>query len=108
MIKVNLIVLSISVAAKFFLAFLANASEFQGFACTPTITNGLECVSAPFMLRAGVFSPCPFQRHGVGDGLSPVASHTKVHELRVALFNSCFLHNRGAMLTAFSLMEQTT
>lgn len=60
------------------------------------------------MLRAGVFSPCPFQRHGVGDGLSPVASLTKVHELRVALFNSCFLHNRGAMLTALSFMEQTT
>lgn len=83
-------------------------SEFQGFACTPTITNGLECVSAPFMLRAGVFSPCPFQRHRVGDGLSPVASLTKVHEPRVALFNFCFLHNKRAMLTALSFMEPAT
>lgn len=83
-------------------------SEFQGFACTLTITNGLECVSAPFMLRAGVFSPCPFQRHRVGDGLSPVASLTKVHQPRVALFNFCFLHNRRAMLTALSFMEQAT
>lgn len=81
-------------------------SEFQGFAYTLTITNGLECVSAPFMLRAGVFSPCPFQRHRVGDGLSPVASLTKVHQPRVALFNFCFLHNRRAMLTALSFMEQ--
>lgn len=83
-------------------------SEFQGSACTPTITNGLECVSAPFMLRAGLFSPCPFQRHQVGDGLSPVASLTKVHEPRVALFHFCFLHNRRAMLTALSFMEQAT
>lgn len=83
-------------------------SEFQGFACTLTITNGLECVSAPFMLRAGVFSPCPFQRHRVGDGLSPVASLTKVHEPPVALFNFCFLHNKRAVLTALSFIEQTT
>lgn len=83
-------------------------SEFPGFACTLTITNGLECVSAPFMLRAGVFSLCPFQWHRVGDGLSPVASLTKVHKLRVALFSFCFLYNRRALLTALSFMEQRT
>lgn len=99
-----------SVSAVVFLGGVLSKclSEFEGSACTPTITNGLECVSAPFMLRAGVFSPCPFQRHRVGDGLSPVASLTKVHEPRVALFNFGFLHNRRALLTALSFMEQAT
>lgn len=43
------------------------------------------------MLRARVFPTCPFQQHWVGDRLSPLASLSKVHELRVALFNFCSL-----------------
>lgn len=101
------VLVSVSMAAIF--GVLSKClSEFPGFACTLTIANGLECVSAPFMLRAGVFSLCPFQRHRVGDGLSPVASLTKVHELRVALFNFCFLYNTIALLTALSFMGQRT
>lgn len=59
------------------------------------------------MLRAGVFSPCPFQQHWVGDRLSPVASITKVRELRFALFNFCFLYSGRMMLYAFSCMEHS-
>ena len=58
------------------------------------------------MLSAGVFSPCPFQQQWVGDRLSPVASLTKVRELRFALFNFCFLYSGRMMLYAFSFMEQ--
>ena len=59
------------------------------------------------MLRAGVFSPCPFQQHWVGDRLSPVASLTKVRELRFALFNFCSLYSRRMMPYAFSFMEHS-
>lgn len=59
------------------------------------------------MLRAGVFSLCPFQQHWVGDRLSPLASLTKVRELRFALFNFCFLYSRRMMLYAFSFMEHS-
>lgn len=84
------------------LSTISFSNGFQWeFACTRTTTNGLECVSAPFMLSSGVFSLCPFQQYWVGDRLSPLASLTKVRRLRFALFNFCFLHSGWMMLYAF-------
>ena len=63
------------------------------------------CVSS-FYAECWSFSPCPFQQHWVGDRLSPVASLTKVRELRFALFNFTFLYSVRMMLYAFSFMER--